>query len=196
MSMELHVKNICKVSYFHLHNIAKIRKYLTIKSTQLFVQATVTSRLDTCNSLLTGLPAALIHKLQLVQNSAARLIFREKKFAHVTPLLVKLHWLPIQWRIMYKVCLLTYRALHNMGPPYISELISPHRPQRSLRSENKLMLTFVPKNFVKYGDRAFCSVSPKLWNTLPMEIKSSASLAVFKSALKTYYFRAAYPDLP
>eukprot|EP00920_Eleutheroschizon_duboscqi_P042924 GHVT01102223.1.p1 GENE.GHVT01102223.1~~GHVT01102223.1.p1 ORF type:complete len:111 (-),score=3.10 GHVT01102223.1:188-520(-) len=96
-------------------------------------------------------------------------IFKENKYAHVSPLFVKLHWLHVKWRIMYKVCLLTYRVLHNMGPVYISELVSPYQPQRSIRSESKLMLSVVPTNFVKYGDRAFCIVAPQLWNKQQME---------------------------
>ncbi|KAI4895036.1 hypothetical protein NFI96_023601 [Prochilodus magdalenae] len=80
---------------FLLYNIRRIRPFLSQEATQLLVQSLVISRLDYCNSLLAGLPHRTIRLLQMIQNAAARLIFRLPKFTHVTPLLCSLHWLPV-----------------------------------------------------------------------------------------------------
>ena len=74
--------------------------------------------------LLYGVPNCHLHKLQRVQNAAARLIFEESKYCHVTPLLKSLHWLPVKYRIIFKVLLITFKAIHGLAPVYISELIS------------------------------------------------------------------------
>ncbi|KAJ8389727.1 hypothetical protein AAFF_G00114330 [Aldrovandia affinis] len=101
---------------FSLHNIRRIRPFLTQEATQLLVQALVISRLDYCNSLLAGLPACAIKPLQLVQNAAARLVFNQPKFTHVTPLLSSLHWLPIAARIRFKSLVLAFQAARGTAP--------------------------------------------------------------------------------
>ena len=93
----------------NLHNICRIRKFLTQEITEKLIHAFVTSRLDYCNSLLYGLPSNLLAKLQRVQNAAARLIHRAPRFCHITPLLVDLHWLDIKSRIDFKTVQLNSR---------------------------------------------------------------------------------------
>ena len=68
-----------------------------------------------------------------VQNTAAHLVTKCRKDEHVKPVLRDLHWLPVQERIVYKIALFTHKALHGLGPTYISELIEEYRPRRTLR---------------------------------------------------------------
>ena len=103
MKMYDHIQSTCKKAYLQIHLIGKIRKYITEATTKNLVQVNVISLLDYCNCLLTGLPSYLISKLQRVQNSAARLIKQTGRFNHITPVLRDLHWLPIEFRIDYKI---------------------------------------------------------------------------------------------
>ena len=112
LSMVPQVNSLCKTASYHLRNIARIRHLLSKESTEILVHAFVFSKLDYCNALLYGLPQCVIKKLQLVQNSAARLITCSRKYDHTTPLLIQLHWLPITQRIWFKVLLLTFKAIH------------------------------------------------------------------------------------
>ncbi len=102
---------------FALHNIRKIRPFLTEHAAQLLVQALVVSRLDYCNALLAGLPSNTIKPLQMIQNAAARLVFSEPKRTHVTPLFISLHWLPVAARIKFKTLMLAYRTTTGSAPP-------------------------------------------------------------------------------
>ena len=88
-------------------------------STETLIHAFVSSRVDYCNNLLYGLPAYQLNKLQRVQNAAARLIFQETKYCHVRPLLYNLHWLPVEFRIDFKILLLTYKAINGLAPFYL-----------------------------------------------------------------------------
>ena len=102
------------------------------------------------------------------------------------------HWLPVEQRITFKVLLLTFKALNNLAPPYLSQLIVPYNPTRNLRSASKHLLEVPSVRLKSYGDRAFSVAAPKHWNDIPLDIKLSGSVDVFKSRLKTYLFRLAF----
>jgi hypothetical protein len=118
--MDKHINSICKATFFHLYNIRRIRKFLSSDCTQTLVNAFVTSRLDYCNSLLLGLPSNQLYKLQRVPNAAAWLICNVGRFEHITPSLFSLHWLPIAYRIKFKILLLTFKALN--GPDLLQNI--------------------------------------------------------------------------
>ena len=189
MDMKAHVNSVCRSGYMHIRTIGKIRHLLPQKVTEQLTHAFVTSRLDSCNSLLYGLPAVLTDKLQRLQNTAARLVTRTRKYDHITSVLRQLHWLPIQQRIVFKILLQTYRALHGMAPVYIRDLLIPYSPARNLRSSTDRLLLTIPRTKCRrYGDRAFSVSAPRLWNNLPYNIRNCATLATFKTKLKTHLF--------
>ena len=101
------VEHITKASswaiFISVYNIRRIRKYLSRENTETLIHAFVSSRIYYCNSLLYGVPNCQIHKLQRVQNAAARLVFEESKYCNVTPLMKSLHWLLVKYRIIFKV---------------------------------------------------------------------------------------------
>ena len=134
LSMEKHVTNICRSAYTEIRRISNIRHYLTIDATKTLLCAFVLSKLDYCNSLLSGSPKRLLDKLQKVQNSAARLVFKARKHEHIKPLLQKFHRLPVVSRVQYKVATLCYNSFTESYPVYLSELLSVYHPSRQLRS--------------------------------------------------------------
>lgn len=188
LNMKKHITSICRSAFVHLRKIGAVRKFLSDVCTAQLVHAFVTSRLDYCNSLLAGLPNSSLGKLQKVQNTAARIITRTKKYDHITPILIDLHWLPISLRVEYKILLLTFRAIRGLAPAYLTELIAPYNPSRCLRSSSHNLLQCPKSRLATYGDRAFCVVAPKLWNSLPLDLRSTDSLNSFKSGLKTVFF--------
>ena len=194
LSLVTHIAKTCKAAFYHLHNIRRIRKFLTMKSTKVLVHAFIMGRIDYCNSLLYGLPVTHINKLQRVQNAAARLICSIPRFSHVTPVLYSLHWLPVQFRIDFKILIITFKAIHGHAPEYICNLIHIKNPSTyGLRSNSELLLT-PPSTKTKktLGDRAFTAAAPSLWNKLPSEIREEENFERFKSKLKTFLFTAAY----
>ena len=186
------VSSVVKASFYQLRTIAKLKPILSATDLETVVHAFISSRLDYCNSLYIGISQSNLNKLQLVQNAAARLLTNTKKSEHITPILAQLHWLPVKFRIEFKILLFVFKALKGSAPSYISELLPPHSTTRSLRSQDQLLLA-VPRTRLKTrGDRAFSVAAPKLWNTLPPHIKSSPTITSFKSNLKTYFFSIAF----
>ena len=190
MSMAPQVSQVCKSAYYHLRCISKVRKHLTKDACAKAVNSLVTSRLDFCNGLLIGVPNTLLTRLQVAQNSAARLVAGVRKREHITPILRSLHWLPIQQRILYKVLLMTYKVVNNLSPPeYLVSLLQPYTPARSLRSEQKDLLK-VPSVKRKAGERSFHYTAPFMWNSIDLAIRSSATVDAFKRNLKTFLFKS------
>ena len=150
MTMEQHVKSKCRTAYAQLHNIGKVRQYFDHQSAENLMHALVHSHIDYCNALLVGLPKYLIQKMQMVQNTAARVLCRIGKYDHTTPTLKSLHWLPMEFRIKYKICLLTFNSLHDHGSEYISETLIPRIIHYGLRSHDDLTLV-VPRTKRKTG---------------------------------------------
>ncbi len=153
------------------------------------VQALVLSRLDYCNALLAGLPACTIKPLQLIQNAAARVVFNEPKKAHVTPLFIRLHWLPIAARIKFKVLMFAYKTTTGTAPIYLNLLVQTYAPSRSLRSASERRLVVPSQRGTKSLSRTFSWTVPSWWNDLPISIRTAESLAIFKKHLKTHLFR-------
>ena len=112
----------------------------------------------------------------MIQNSAARLVCGVKKFDHITPVLHKLHWLPVEIRIIYKILLLTFKALNGMGPSYIHDMLHSYHPNCNLRSGNKFLLKVPRSRLASGADRSFSVVAQKLWNELPISLKLCKTL--------------------
>ena len=192
LTMSIHINDICKSAFYHLRNIARVRRYLSIHTTEQLIHAFVTIKLDNANALLYGLPKDQIGKLQRVLNSAARLLTGSHRYNHITPILIQLHWLPVEQRIIYKIILLTFKALNGLAPQYIAEMISHYEPSRCLRSSKAHLLNEPRFNVNSYGGRAFYTSSPRLWNKLPVSIRACTDISEFKSKLKTHMFKIAY----
>ena len=191
MTMHKDITKTCASCYFHLRNISSVRDSLTDEATIQLVHAFVSSRIDYCNSLLYGIPEYAIKKLQRVQNLAARVVTRLSNYSIITPTPKKLHWLPVKYRIIFKVVLLTFKALHGLASNYLRTLLQSYIPSRSLRSETGNLL-IMPKTRRKFGCQSFAVAAPKLWNDLPVNIRTTTSIVSFRSSLKTHLFKLAY----
>uniref|UniRef100_A0A803U0C0 Reverse transcriptase domain-containing protein n=1 Tax=Anolis carolinensis TaxID=28377 RepID=A0A803U0C0_ANOCA len=197
LTLEAQVSAVAGRAFAQLKLVRQLRPYLVKSDLTRVVHALVTSRLDYCNALYVGLPLKTARKLQLVQRSAARLItgasFRERS----TPLFKELHWLPFIFRSQFKVQTIIYKALNGLGPAYLRDRISYYKPARALRSSEEALLSPLPLSqarLVGTRERAFSAVAPRLWNSLPIEIRLAPTLLAFRKVLKTWLFRCAFGE--
>jgi len=189
MSMNTHVGKVCSKAFRGLYNIRQIRPYLSEDATKTLIHAFVTSHIDYCNSLLYNIPKYQLERLQKIMNAAARIVYYLPRYSHITPTLIQLHWLPVQFRVEFKIALLVFKILHGQAPSYLAELVLPKKPTRyNLHNNNQLLLQ-VPRTKRKtFGDRAFVSAAPTIWNALPESVRLCSSINCFKTALKTHLF--------
>ena len=154
----------------------------------------VLSHLDYANSLLGNLLKSSISKMQLVQNIAARITLGRRKYDSTTRCLQKLHWLPIQQRIEFKIISLVHKCIHGNAPPYLQRLIQYTKPTRKgLRSEEDTTRLLVPQTSRKtFASHSFSVLGPQLWNNLPRQLHKIDNYTSFKKELKTYLFKIAF----
>ena len=194
------VESISKSCRYHMRDFYRIRKYLTRDAAIKLANALVTSRIDYCNSLLGFVSERELKRLQVIQNSLARLVCKQRKFSHATPLLKSLHWLPVKYRIDYKSCLLIFKTIKFHTPSYFTQWFIPYscsvNTRRSLVSKHFLNEVAFDRKIHKSKtcfDGIFSVRGPKLWNSLPLDLRVSENVDSFKSKLKTYFFSKAYP---
>ena len=183
-----HISAICSSCMYHTWDLRRIRRNLDQDSAKLLANALVSSRFHYYNSILSGVAETDLTKLQRVLNRLARVVTKSPPFTHSVPLLRSLHWLPVKYRVPFKICLLTYKALHEEQPAYLRSLIAISLPSRSLRSNSGITL-LVSRVKTNTGAGAFSSCAPSLWNNLPLSVRS----ATFRRRLKTYLFDLAFP---
>ena len=186
--MRDYVTSTIKTENFHLRNIYRIRRFITVKSCHHLVRSLVLSRLDYANSLLYGIYAKDRSKLQTLQNRAARIVFKCNRMEPSAPLLRKLHWLPVESRTIFKLMLITFKCVHGLQPSYLSDFLSQYIQNRpNLRSEDKFLLT-EPRTKLIAGEKAFYAAAPRLWNSLPTSLRQCSTTDKFKKALKFHLF--------
>ena len=195
LSMKAHINCLVRTCFGILRGLKSIRRSLPSDTTKLLIHSFITSRVDYCNVTFAGLPHGSLMRIQSVLNGAARLVCNGRKYDHVTPLLRdQLHWLKVPERVDYKLCLLTYKCLHNLAPRYLSDAITPLSaiPSRQRLRSSKSSDVDVPRTNTKAGDRAFSVAGPSAWNQLPSNIQTAGSLQTFKGLLKTHLFRKSF----
>jgi hypothetical protein len=196
LSMKQHVAKVAATCFYHLRRLRQIRRRVGAEVTTQLVLAFITSRLDYCNSVLAGVPQTTLEPLQRVQNAAVRLIFELGLREHVTPGLLQLHWLPVRWRIQYKLCAMMHSIHMAKCPTYLNDIVetvasSSSRP--GLRSSKTNTYAYVtPRLRTKFGERAFSYAGPTAWNSLPVNIRAETSQVQFKKLLKTHFFNLAF----
>jgi hypothetical protein len=194
LTMKPHIARTASTCFYHLRRIRQIRRRVGADIAERLVLALVTSRLDYCNSSLAGLPQSSLDPLQRVQNAAARLILELRPRDHVTPSLIQLHWLPVRFRVQYKLCTLMHHIHIGRAPTYLINSVqaTSTSPTRSgLRSASTTNYV-TPRLRTKFGERAFSFAGPAAWNALPTDLRALTSSSTFRRRLKTHLFLLAF----
>ena len=196
LSMVHHINKTARICFHHLRRLKQVLRVLGPDITARLVSAYIFSRMDYCNSVLAGLPKSTIAPLQRVQNAAARLIKSLGPRDHITDVNRELHWLPVQYRIIYKLCLMMHSAHNGRGPRYIQQLLTA---TSSLSARSRLRSSdgnsyLVPRTRLKFGERAFSVAGPTAWNSLPDKLTRVVDSKKFKVELKTHLCTLAFAN--
>ena len=192
--MKHHITHLSQILFCELRRIGQMSPFLNEASLKTLMSAFILTRLDYCNSLFVNLPEECMNKLQRFQNQAAKVVLKKKKRDHISPLFIKLHWLPLKARISYKIALLCFKCIHKRAPSYLQDLIEVHTPTRSLRSSRQCLLKIPKKGSCRFAGRSFTHAAPAMWNSLPLQLRLMTSESGFKTGLKTYLFTAYVTD--
>jgi ribonuclease P/MRP protein subunit RPP40 len=190
LTMHQHVNVIVSRCFAALRQLRAVRRYVSASVMQSLVTSLILTRLDYCNSVLFGLPAIQIRRLQAVQNAAARLVFGIRRSEHISDALISLHWLRVTERIRFKIAVMVYKSLHGSLPRYMTAFApcSSVSGRSGLRSA-ALHRLLVPRcRLSTVGARSFQVAGANVWNDLTLDVTSAPSLNIFRSRLKTFLF--------
>ena len=192
--MKHHISKIASTCFYHLRRLRQLRDKVSQETMKQLVTSLVLSRIDYCNVVLAGLPASTIAPLQRVQNAAALLVLRLDRRPHITPALRELHWLPVKYRIEFKVAVFMHQVITQRCPSYVADLVAfcASDPQRrSLRSASTCAAV-IRRTRTELGRRAFAVCGPDVWNSLPPSLRTTTSHSAFRRSLKTHIYNLAF----
>ena len=192
MSFTDQINSLSKSCHFHIRDIRRIRHLLPLSAATALANSLVSSKLDYCNSLYNGISQANFDKIQRIQNTLARVVTNTSKFEHITPILKKLHWLPIKQRIDYKLCLLTYKTLQIQQPTYLYNSLSFPSHSLSTRSSDSSVLS-IPYVRTSLGKRPFLSLLQDSGTPSRLTPVTRYICFYIRSKLKTHLFKLAFP---
>ena len=194
LTFKHYIKIKCKTAKMELLKLKTIRPVLTIEAGNTLAMGTIISHVDYCNGIYSGLPETDLNKLQRVQNITAKIVLGKGKFVDPTDCLRTLHWLPIKYRVEYKILCMVYKCLSGDAPDYLKDLLKEYTTTRQgLQSEQSYKRLVVPRTVRKtFASRAFSVFGPSLWNQIPNYLKELRSLESFKKDLKTFLFNKAF----
>ena len=181
LSFKDQINQVVKSCFLTIRRLCRIKAFLTFEQLRIAVSSLIFSKIDYCNSLYYGIKAELVMKLQYVQNSVARLVRRKHFDGSTDEVISYCHWLPVKQRIIFKICLIVRKCLNGTAPNCLKSMLHYMSSTRTFKLDHC-------KYTGKFGARSFAVVGPKLWNLLPLKIRSEVDLEEFKKALKTFLF--------
>ena len=189
--MDKHVNEVSRTCFYHLRALRHIRQAITVSDANMIACSVVGSRLDYANAVLYGISSRNITRLQRIQNALARCVVDSKAQRSSNALLHQLHWLPIRYRIDFKLAKLAFLARSSSTSSYLNSSVTRYLPSRTLRSQDTNLLA-IPRTKTVFGSRAFRVAAPTVFNSLPQDIRSTDNISTFCRLLKTFYFRNAF----
>ena len=194
------INAVSQKCYLNQRNLYRIASKLSYNLKIQLVHSSILYFIDSCNSVYFSLTAKQLHSLQKIQNNAVRFIFNiqgKQKREHIMPYLKKLHFLPVHYRVKFKIALLVFKCINNIAPSYLSELIHIReiRRRESRLDDDFFLLKVPPKPQSTRTEAAFFHCGPKVWNELPPHLRAMSSLQSFKTYLKTFYFEQAFDGI-
>ena len=188
LTFEKHTMELKRKCFRTIRNIRKIKFLLTSDQVRVVVNSLVVSCIDYCNGLFIGASEKILRQLQLIQNSAAKVITGKYKHDHMEDDLEKLHWLNIRKRVVFKIGLLAYKSINGLAPQYLQDMFR-------YSHHGHVLKLIVPYSSSKYGNKCFSIIGPKIFNKLPLHVTSSISTESFKQSLKTHLFLLSENEL-
>jgi len=179
LSFEAQIKKLIKECFAFIKDLYSILIYLTMDHLKTLICSYIFQRIDYCNALYYGLNEALITRLQLVQNAAARILKKKFNLPSLDHVFHQMHWLKVKESSIDKILVISHKCMAGCAPQTLNNMFQLSRgDRRCLVKETRVQNVF--------GERAFSHLGPKLWNLLPQTIRAEPDVEKFKKSLKTY----------
>ena len=182
LSYNEHIRKTVASCMNKLIQINRIKHLFDKETLLLVINSFVFSRLFYCSSVWSNTSATYIHKLQLVQNFAARIILGPRKYDHISAGLRSLRRLNVKQRFMVNDAVMMHKCLKGLSPSYLSNKFSTRATIHERQTRNRDSLN-IPPSRINGGQRAFYYRGVKVWNDLSKELREITNTKVFKRRL-------------
>ena len=182
-----HIDYLCTLISSKISLLKQLSSYVPKHIQKIFYQSYILPLIDYGCNTWSATTSSNIERISKLQKRAARIILQAEYLTPSSLMFDELGWLSIPRRLMYNKALLTFKALNNLTPAYISDLLSPMSETHSLslRSSDNGLLS-IPRSRSALYDRSFTYSASKLWNSLPQTLRTTSSLNEFKTGLRNY----------
>ena len=188
------ISTVVRSCNYNIRQLRAIRSSLSRYALRDVAYDLVLSRLDYFNVLYANAPVTQIKRLQMVINMTARVVSGRRRFDLITDFISsELHWLPVLQCVQLKIGIMVFKAMNNLSPVYIADLIlsSTITRRRDLRSSSQQVL-LVPRHRTQFATRAFAVAGPITWNLFPIDVRIPTKIMTFRMCLKEHLFKTAY----
>ena len=185
LSWSAHIDNVCSSLSSRISLLRKLAYYVSVDDLKKFYQGYILPLIDYGSITLSGTTGANLEIILKLQKRAARIILQTDYSTTSSSMFAELGWQPINKRLAYNEAVFTYKSLNGRTPQYITDLLKPvpETRDRHLRSSTNGTLV-VPRSTTTVYDRSFSVSTPRLWNSLPVDLRNSQSLSGFKNRLR------------
>lgn len=173
--------------------LRRLRNFLPIPTKIMLAQSLLLPILDYADSSYPDITVELLNKLERLQNLGIRFIFGLRKYDHVSECRKKLEWLTVRQRRNLHIISLLYSTLfHSKSPGYLKKRFeyNANSHEFSLRSSYTLSLN-MPTHSTDFYDLSFTVHATRLWNSLPIAVRTAKTLETFKKHVKDHYLKDA-----
>ena len=202
LSLDHHSSSLCQSAFCQIREFSRIRKHLNLSTSKMLAHALVRSRIDYCNSLFYKMCEIHLQWPKSIQNTLCRVVTYASRFPSITSPMKSQHWLPVKYRIPLLINLVTYKTLNSGSPQNLRTYLQPYKCSRVTRRSIPSLALVQTFSYIPHTHKSITCVSiglaystPQMWNVLPLQIRTAASLHIFWSKLKTHSFSFTYPPL-
>ena len=185
LNFDFHISKICRSAANQLNALIRLKTFLNFEVKKVLINSYFYSNFNYCPLVWMFSSAKSVNKVESLQKRALCFLYNRYDCSYET-LLELAGKSTMSVGRFRNLCIEIYKTINNINPSFMKDIFQLRVANREARSQYKLNLEIPKINQVTFGTRSIRFYGPKIWNTLPLHIKSSENLLLFKTLIKNW----------